>query len=102
MREGDMAGKPRLEVVTFKVDASLMEALKGIPNRSAFIRDSILAALENTCPLCRGVGFLNPDQKRHWESFARNHHVEECGDCHALHLVCGAGDVHGRAAGARH
>ncbi len=97
-----MAGRPRLEVVTFKVDPALMEALKGIPNRSAFIRDSILAALENTCPLCSGVGFLSPDQKRHWESFARDHSVEECDDCHALHLVCGAAAAHSRAPGARH
>ncbi len=97
-----MAGKPRLEVVTFKVDSALMEALRGVPNRSAFIRDSILAALENICPLCSGVGFLTPDQKRHWESFARDHSVEECDDCHALHLVCGAGGPQGRASGARH
>jgi len=89
-----MAEKPRLGVVTFKAGPTLMEALRGIPNRSAFIRDSILAALETTCPLCRGVGFLTPDQKRHWESFARDHRVEECGDCHALHLVCGAGARH--------
>ncbi len=97
-----MAGKPKLEVVTFKVDPALMQTLRRIPNRSAFIRDSILGALENTCPLCRGVGFLSPDQKRHWESFARTHRVEECGDCHALHLVCGAGGTGGRGAGARH
>lgn len=97
-----MAGKRRLEVVTFKADPALREALKSIPNRSAFIRDSILGALENTCPLCRGVGFLSPDQKRHWETFARNHRVEECDDCHAVHLVCGAGDQRVRPAGARH
>lgn len=96
-----MAGRRRLEVVTFKVDTALMETLRRIPNRSAFIRDSILGALENTCPLCRGVGFLNPDQKRHWESFARNHRVEECGDCHAVHLVCGAVEMRGRGSGAR-
>ncbi len=97
-----MAGKNRLEVVTFKADSTLMEALKSIPNRSAFIRDSILAALANTCPLCNGVGFLSPDQKKHWETFARNHRVEECGDCHATHLVCGAGEAAGRGSAARH
>lgn len=33
-----MAHPRKQEVVTFKVDASLSEAMRGIPNRSAFIR----------------------------------------------------------------
>ncbi|MCK4624436.1 MAG: CopG family transcriptional regulator [Phycisphaerae bacterium] len=75
-------------IVTFKAEASLLEALGGIPNRSAFIRAAILAALENTCPLCRGAGILTPEQKTHWESFAEDHAVRECDDCHHWHLVC--------------
>ncbi len=79
------------EIVTFKVDERLLAALEGVRNRSAFIREAILAALDCRCPLCRGSGILNPEQKVHWETFARSHHVSECGECHAFHLVCDAG-----------
>ncbi len=76
------------DIITFKADAELMAALEGVSNRSAFIRDAILQALENRCPLCRGSGLLSLEQKKHWEDFSHHHHVEECGDCHAFHLVC--------------
>ena len=62
--------------------------MQGIQNRSEFIRAAILAALDSVCPLCKGSGILTPDQRRHWESFAKTHSLEECGDCHAVHLVC--------------
>lgn len=42
------------DIITFKVDAALRNALRGVPNRSAFIRTAILSALENACPLCGG------------------------------------------------
>ncbi|MBN2201018.1 CopG family transcriptional regulator [bacterium] len=88
-----MAGKQtKREVITFKVDAALREAMKGVPNRSEFIRSAILSASGNTCPLCKGQGLLSPEQLEHWRSFSRKHHVAECADCHALHLVC-SGDV---------
>jgi metal-responsive CopG/Arc/MetJ family transcriptional regulator len=80
----------KAEIVTFKVDDTLLEAMKGIPNRSEFIRTAILAALENVCPLCKGTGILTPNQKQHWEDFAREHAVRECGECHELHLTCSA------------
>ena len=76
------------EVITFKVDPSLVEAMKGVPNRSEFIRTAILNALESRCPVCRGTGVLTPDQKRHWQSFLTDHPVRECDECHAVHLVC--------------
>ncbi len=76
------------EIVTFKADAPLLKAMKGIPNRSEFIRAAILAALDSACPLCKGSGILTPDQRRHWNRFAEHHALEECGDCHAVHLVC--------------
>jgi len=85
-----MAAKKKGEIITFKVDESLAGAMLGIANRSEFIRAAILHALENVCPLCKGTGILTPDQRRHWDSFAVNHSVEECGDCHALRLVCEA------------
>ncbi len=75
-------------VITFKADASLMEALRSIPNRSEFIRAAILAALDNHCPLCGGTGVLTPHQKTHWEAFAEHHPLRECSDCHEVHLVC--------------
>lgn len=87
-------------IITFKTDAALVEALRGIPNRSEFIRGAVLSALENACPLCRGTGVFTPEQKRHWATFARAHAVTECGDCHALHLVCRKGGTNrGRRGG---
>ena len=80
------------DIITFKVDPSLHEALQGIPNRSSFIRSAILAALENVCPLCPGTGILTPKQKEHWETFSRTHGVQECDECNEFHLVCAAED----------
>ena len=81
------------DVITLKVDHSLAEAMEGVSNRSRFIRDAILAALENVCPLCMGTGILSPKQKQHWASFARDHRVRQCPDCHERHLTC----EHGKA-----
>lgn len=44
------------QIVTFKAEASLLDALAGISNRSEFIRAALLAALDSTCPLCKGTG----------------------------------------------
>lgn len=76
------------EVITFKVDSRLARALEGIENRSAFIRDAVLAAMGNTCPVCRGSGILSVAQRSHWKEFTRHHHLEECNECHEAHLVC--------------
>ena len=83
-----MNHRKKQEVITFKVDAALNEAMEGIPNRSAFIRSAILAALESTCPLCRGTGVLSVEQLGHWREFSKNHSVEKCEDCHSFHIVC--------------
>jgi hypothetical protein len=64
--------------------------MRHIPNRSEFIRAAILAALDSVCPLCEGTGILSPDQRKHWNQFVKNHSLEECEDCHAVHLVCDA------------
>ena len=87
-----MTGKRKQDTVTFKVAQPLWKALRGIPNRSEFIRSAILSALDGACPLCRGTGNLTPDQQRHWDSFARSHNLAECEDCHAVHLVCVAAE----------
>jgi len=81
-------GTGKQEIVTFKAERSLLEAMKGIPNRSEFIRSALLAALDSACPLCRGTGIMTPNQKRHWDSFSDHHDVEECDECHEVHLVC--------------
>ena len=78
----------RQDVITFKVTPSLASAMRGVGNRSEFIRAAILSALDGACPLCRGTGILTPDQRTHWKSFAARHAVKECRDCHAVHLVC--------------
>lgn len=80
--------KKKSEIVTFKADESLLEAMEGLPNRSSFIRSAVLAALESTCPLCGGTGILSPSQKGHFNSFLKDHAVEKCSDCDELHLVC--------------
>ena len=76
------------EVITFKVDGSLLELLSGIQNRSEFIRNALLAALGNLCPLCRGSGILTPEKKKHWTKFSEDHALRKCGDCHELTIVC--------------
>ena len=83
-----MAGRRKEEIITFKVDESLAEELKLIPNRSEFIRNALLQALQNECPLCHGSGTLTPNQKRHWEEFAQNHHVVECDECNETYIAC--------------
>ena len=83
-----MANSPKPEIITFKADASLTKAMRGITNRSSFIRDAILAALENVCPLCRGTGVLTTSQRKHWAAFASDHTVAQCDQCHAFHLTC--------------
>jgi hypothetical protein len=86
-----MAAQRKRDIITFKADEPLRRALEGVPNRSEFIRSAILAAIDGACPLCKGTGILTPDQRRHWKAFAKNHSLEQCADCHAAHLVCGAG-----------
>jgi len=83
-----MASGRKEEVITFKVDERLALAMSGVENRSAFIRDAILAALGNTCPVCRGTGILSISQQAHWNEFRTHHHMEECGVCNEEHLVC--------------
>lgn len=85
-----MASSKKYEIITFKADESLSEAMHGIGNRSEFIRRAILAALDNVCPLCLGAGTLTPEQRKHWDDFSATHTIEECENCHAMHIVCTA------------
>jgi hypothetical protein len=80
--------KGKTEVISFKADETLLEAMRGVANRSEFIRSAILTALDSTCPLCSGTGTLTPNQMRHWNDLATDHSVQECEDCQEVHLVC--------------
>jgi hypothetical protein len=99
-----MPMKKKHEVVTFKVSGPLLEAMQDLPNRSEFIREAVLAALGGTCPLCLGTGNLTPEQRAHWDAFARSHPIRECDTCHERRLTClhePAGAKAGRPRGAR-
>jgi hypothetical protein len=84
-------GKP--EIMSFKVEPWLAEALRRIPNRSEFIRRALATALDGVCPLCGGSGLLDPDERRHWLQFAESHAVRQCQDCRSYHLVCLGSDA---------
>ena len=81
-------GRKKAEIITFKVDEALSEALDGIENRSDFIRSAILSALGNVCPLCNGTGTLSASQRHHWNDFTQHHHMNTCNDCMESYLVC--------------
>ena len=83
-----MAKASPVEVITFKVDPQLSKLMKGITNRSEFIRAAILGALDNSCPFCQGSGVLTPHRKKHWKDLAKHHDTKECKECHSDVLVC--------------
>ena len=76
------------KVITFKVDPEIEELLNKIPNKSDFIRNSILKAMDCICPLCSGTGILNANQKEHWDKFQEEHQVIRCHDCDELYIKC--------------
>lgn len=75
------------EVITFKVDSTISNLLKGIQNRSEFIRSAILAALDSVCPCCKGTGVLTPNQKKHWNQLSPHVEMQECHECKETVLV---------------
>ena len=77
-----------VEIITFKMDQSMKKAMRGIKNRSEFIRSAILAALDHVCPFCQGTGVLTPHRKKHWNELVGHHKMKECGDCHENVFVC--------------
>ncbi len=81
-------GNPKSDLITFKVEHSLAQLIDHMPNKSEFIRNALLGALSNTCPLCQGKGVLSPEQAEHWKSFTEHHRVERCDDCKAVYLSC--------------
>lgn len=83
-----MVPSPKSELITFKVERSLARLINNMPNKSDFIRKSVLMSLKNTCPLCQGTGVLTPQQQVHWGNFAEHHTLERCDNCDAVHLHC--------------
>ncbi len=84
-----MALKPKdIEVITFKIDRSLSQMMKGIENRSEFIRLAILEALESICPFCKGTGVLTAHRKKHWDQLASEHKSQKCRECDEIILEC--------------
>ncbi len=81
-------GGAKQEVITFKVSNELAHAMRGVTNRSEFIRAAILLALDQTCPLCLGTGVLGLKQKKHWDRFMETHSLRECKDCHSVYPQC--------------
>ncbi len=64
----DVMPSQKSEIITFKADRALLQAMQGLPNRSEFIRSAVLAALDSACPLCRGTGILSAPQRQHWST----------------------------------
>ncbi len=82
---------PKTDLITFKVEHSLAELIDCLPNKSEYIRNALLVALSNTCPLCQGTGVLTPGQVEHWKHFTEHHRIERCTDCQAVYLSCELG-----------
>jgi len=75
-------------VLSVKIDQTLYEKLKDLPDRSKFVRSAIESALEDICPLCNGTGIMNDAQKKHWEDFTKTHSVERCPECGSIYIKC--------------
>ena len=78
----------KVEIITFKADKALVTRLNSIPNKSEYIRNAVLTAMSNTCPLCQGTGILSESQQQHWDSFSNVHKMVRCGKCNDLHISC--------------
>jgi hypothetical protein len=85
---------PKTAVVAFKVEQALAELLNKLPNKSAFIRKAIAAALGVACPLCEGKGVVPRGVHDHYgpllQKFAHRG-CDGCGD--ELDLPKEAGDL---------
>lgn len=77
--------QPKQEIISFKVDSELAHTLARLPNRSEFIRQAVLNAVKNTCPLCAGTGHLTEHQREHWNALVEDHDLEHCDSCEAVH-----------------
>jgi hypothetical protein len=46
----------RKQRATFRLDADLLDALRQVPNQTAFVERALREALGRVCPLCEGTG----------------------------------------------
>jgi hypothetical protein len=46
----------RKQRATFRLDADLLDALRQLPNQTAFVERALRDALGRVCPLCEGTG----------------------------------------------
>ena len=76
------------DIITFKADKELAKLLKNIENRSEFIRNAVLSAFENACPMCHGSGVIGAHQKKHWNTFLKKHRQKSCSECHGAIYIC--------------
>ncbi|MFP4379599.1 MAG: ribbon-helix-helix domain-containing protein [Candidatus Sumerlaeia bacterium] len=86
--------KKKQDIITFKVDEAMAEALSDMPNRSEFIRMALKAALDGICPLCKGKGTLDAGQANFWESLPQDKKLEECKSCVAMQLMMAGQGAH--------
>jgi hypothetical protein len=73
--------KSKSVIVTFRVDPHLAEALEGIPDKSAFIRDALRNSLHQTCPACGGEGRVDCDAARWLSELLERHQAQTCSCC---------------------
>jgi hypothetical protein len=76
-----MPGRPKSQIVAFKVEEKLAEFLNQLPNKSLFIRKAIVAQLGMACPLCRGSGVTLPGLHDHYAQVLTTNNKRPCDAC---------------------
>jgi hypothetical protein len=69
------------KIVAFKVEEELADFLDNLPNKSDFIRKSILAQFNMTCPLCSGSGVVARGVHDHYKPVIAGHNSRPCEKC---------------------
>lgn len=79
--------KPR--TVAVKIEAELADFLDRLPNKSAFIRQAILAQFGTACPLCAGSGQVPAGLNAHYAPVLAGHRRRACSRCEHEELIPG-------------
>jgi len=69
------------KIVAFKVEEELADFLDNLPNKSEFIRKSILAQFGMTCPLCTGSGVVPRGVHNHYKPMIAAQNSRACDKC---------------------
>src|SRR5262245_39672400 len=72
---------PKSKIVAFKVEEELADFLDNLPNKSDFIRKSILAQFGMTCPLCTGSGVVARGVHDHYKPVIGTQNSRPCDKC---------------------